>query len=70
MTRPDDAPHDGDAHDTDPTQQPPAARAPRLSPTGSRLSEKVILTNQRLLEIQREEEEALLELLRSPATRC
>jgi chromosome segregation ATPase len=33
-------------------------------PAGSRLSEKVIVTNQRLLEIQREEEEALLELLR------
>jgi len=64
MTRPDSAPHDGDAHETDPTQELPAARAPRLSPAGSRLSEKVILTNQRLLEIQREEEEALLELLR------
>jgi len=47
-----------------PKQEPPVVRAPRLSPAGSRLSEKVIVTNQRLLEIQREEEEALLELLR------
>jgi chromosome segregation ATPase len=47
---------------------PPVARVPRLSPAGSRLSEKVIVTNQRLLEIQREEEDALLELLRENET--
>ena len=50
------------------TPGPPVARVPRLSPAGSRLSEKVIVTNQRLLEIQREEEEALLELLRENET--
>lgn len=64
MTQPDDAPHDESAHGAEPRQDLPASRAPRLSPAGSRLSEKVIVTNQRLLEIQREEEEALLELLR------
>ena len=64
MTRPDDAPHDESAQGMEPPREPPASRASRLSPAGSRLSEKVILTNQRLLEIQREEEEALLELLR------
>ena len=63
MTRPKDAPHDSSAQGAEPKHEPPA-RAPRLSAAGSRLSEKVILTNQRLLEIQREEEEALLEMLR------
>jgi len=59
MTQPDD---------TSPTQARPqarpAVRVPKLPSAGSRLSEKVITTNQRLLEIQREEEAALLELLR------
>jgi len=59
MTQPDDTPQ-GTTRRT----ERPAVRVPKLSPAGSRLSEKVILTNQRLLEIQREEEEALLELLR------
>ncbi|MBN1916324.1 MAG: hypothetical protein JW889_00325 [Verrucomicrobia bacterium] len=59
MTRPDDTP-------PAPTQRPERTtmRLPKLSAAGSRISEKVIMTNQRLLEIQREEEEALLELLR------